>query len=51
VAEGAGPRRLGRQDPRLPGLADGQVTAAAYSVGMTFTEDMQAAILKVPAPA
>jgi hypothetical protein len=29
AADGAGPRQLDRQDPRLPGLADGQVTAAA----------------------
>jgi hypothetical protein len=32
-----------------PELAHGQVTALHYSIGLTITEDMQEAILKVPA--
>ena len=51
AAQGPGPRGLRRRHPRVPDLADGPVAAAALLVGMTITEDMQAAIGKVPATA
>ena len=43
--------RLRGRHARVPGVADCPVAAAALLVGMTITEDMQDAILKVPADA
>ena len=48
---GADPHRFRRRHPRIPGLARHPGPRLAYSVGMTITEDMQEAILKIPAKA
>ena len=39
----------GCDSPGPPDQADSPVAALHYSAGMTITEDMQAALLKVPA--